>query len=97
MILSTFLSAVATILHTVINVYIWVIIAAALISWVRPDPYNQIVQLLYRLTEPVDDRLRRLVPTVIGGVDLAPIIVLLALQFTDLFFVRLLHEFAASL
>jgi hypothetical protein len=97
MILSTFLSAVATILHTVINVYIWVIIAAALISWVRPDPYNQIVQLLYRLTEPVYERLRRLVPTVIGGVDLAPIIVLLALQFADLFFVRLLHEFAASL
>ena len=97
MILSTFLSTVATILHTVINVYIWVIIAAALISWVRPDPYNQIVQLLYRLTEPVYERLRRLVPTVIGGVDLAPIIVLLALQFTDLFFVRLLHEFAASL
>lgn len=97
MILSTFLSAVATILHTVINVYIWVIIAAALISWVRPDPYNQIVQLLYRLTEPVYERLRRLVPTVIGGVDLAPIIVLLVLQFTDLFFVRLLHEFAASL
>ena len=97
MILSTFLSAVATILHTVINVYIWVIIAAALISWVRPDPYNQIVQLLYRLTEPVYERLRRLVPTIVGGVDLAPIIVLLALQFTDLFFVRLLHEFASSL
>ncbi len=97
MILSAFLSAVATILHTVINVYIWIIIAAALISWVRPDPYNQIVQLLYRLTEPVYERLRRLVPTIVGGVDLAPIIVLLALQFTDLFFVRLLHEFAASL
>ena len=97
MILSTFLSTVATILHTVINVYIWVIIAAALISWVRPDPYNQIVQLLYRLTEPVYERLRRLVPTIVRGVDLAPIIVLLALQFTDLFFVRLLHEFAASL
>ena len=97
MILSTFLSAVATILHTVINVYIWIIIAAALISWVRPDPYNQIVQLLYRLTEPVYERLRRLVPTIVGGVDLAPIIVLLALQFTDLFFVRLLQEFAASL
>lgn len=97
MILSTFLSAVATILHTVINVYIWIIIAAALISWVRPDPYNQIVQLLYRLTEPVYERLRHLVPTIVGGVDLAPIIVLLALQFTDLFFVRLLHEFAASL
>ena len=97
MILSTFLFTVATILHTVINVYIWVIIAAALISWVRPDPYNQIVQLLYRLTEPVYERLRRLVPTIVGGVDLAPIIVLLALQFTDLFFVRLLHEFAASL
>ena len=95
MILSTFLSTVATILHTVINVYIWVIIAAALISWVRPDPYNQIVQLLYRLTEPVYAAIRRVIPTVFGGIDLAPIIVLLSLQFIDRFFVRLMFAYSA--
>lgn len=97
MILSTFIEAIASILHTVINIYIWVIIAAAIISWVRPDPYNPIVQLLYRLTEPVYAWIRRLVPTVFGGIDLAPLVVLLALQFFDLFFVKLLYEFASKI
>ncbi|WP_457595068.1 YggT family protein, partial [Hydrogenimonas sp.] len=53
MILSTFVQAFAQILHMVISIYIWVVIIAALVSWVRPDPYNPIVQTLYRLTEPV--------------------------------------------
>ncbi len=68
----------------VISLYIWVVIIAALISWVRPDPYNPIVQVLYRLTEPVYAYIRRYVPTVIGGVDLAPLIVIFALQFIEL-------------
>ncbi|MBE2984714.1 YggT family protein [Campylobacter sp. RM9344] len=97
MIVSTFISAIATILHTVINIYIWVIIAAAIVSWVRPDPYNQIVQLLYRVTEPAYAFVRRFIPTVFGGIDIAPIIILLALQFLDLFLVRLLLEFASSI
>ena len=53
MIFSVFLEAVGGILHIVISAYTWIIIGAAIISWVRPDPYNPIVQLLYRLTEPV--------------------------------------------
>ncbi|MBE3021494.1 YggT family protein [Campylobacter sp. 7477a] len=97
MIVSTFISAIATILHTVINIYIWVIITAAIVSWVRPDPYNQIVQLLYRVTEPAYAFVRRFIPTVFGGIDIAPIIILLALQFLDLFLVRLLLEFASSI
>jgi len=68
----------------VISLYIWIVIIAALISWVRPDPYNPIVQVLYRLTEPVYAYIRRYVPTVIGGVDLAPLIVIFALQFIEL-------------
>ena len=87
---STFIQAIATILHQVITLYIWVVIIAALVSWVRPDPYNPIVQLLGRLTNPVYAFIRRFIPTVIAGVDMAPIIVILGLQFIDLFFVRLL-------
>lgn len=96
-VISTLLQAVAQILHMVINIYIWVIIIAALISWVRPDPYNPIVQMLYRLTEPVYAYIRKYIPTVIGGMDLAPLIVIIALQFIDLFLVKLLFHLAYSL
>lgn len=96
MILSTFIQAIAQILSMVINIYIWVIIISALISWVRPDPYNPIVQILYRLTEPVYAFVRRFVPTVFGGIDIAPIIILVALQFINLFFIKLLFGLASS-
>ncbi len=96
-VLSTLIEALATLLHTVINIYIWVIIISALLSFVRPDPYNPIVQILYRLTNPVYAFIRKYVPTLIGGVDLAPLIVILALQFLDLFAIKLLFALANAL
>jgi YggT family protein len=96
-ILATFIEAIAQIIHMVINIYIWIVIIAALITWVRPDPYNPIVQVLMRLTEPVYAFIRKYIPTVIGGIDLAPIVVILGLQFFDLFFVKLLYSFSGAL
>lgn len=96
MVLSTFIQALAQILSMVINIYIWVVIIAALISWVRPDPYNPIVQILYKLTEPLYAKIRRVIPTIIGGVDLTPILVILALKFIDLFVVQLLFSLASQ-
>ncbi len=96
-VIATFLQALAQIIHMVINIYIWVVIIAALISWVRPDPYNPIVQTLYRLTEPVYAWIRRYIPTVFGGIDLAPLILIIALQFFDMFFVRLMLQLAYRL
>ena len=97
-VLSTFLSAVANILHMVITAYIWVLIAAALISWIQPNPFNPIVQLLYKLTAPAYALVRKTrIHTVFGGIDLAPLLLILALQFIDMFFIRLLHEMARSL
>jgi len=64
----------------VIDVYIWVVIIAALITWVNPDPYNPVVIVLRRLTEPVYAIIRRFMPTNISGVDIAPIIVILVLK-----------------
>ncbi|BCX79037.1 YggT family protein [Campylobacter sp. 19-13652] len=97
MIVSTFLMALANIFHSIIQIYIWVIIISALLSWVRPDPFNPIVSLLYRLTEPAYALVRRVVPTAIGGFDVAPIIVLLGLQFIDQFAITLLYKVAAGL
>ncbi len=96
-ILSTFIEAVAQVLHMIIFLYIWIVIIAALITWVQPNPYNPIVQVLMRLTQPVYAFVRRYIPTVIGGIDLSPIIIILALQFIDNFFVKLLFGLARNI
>lgn len=97
MILSTLFTAIANILSIIVNVYTWIIIAAALVSWVKPDPSSPIVQLLYRLTDPIYSFIRRYIKTEFNGIDFAPLIVLLALQFLSQFLIRLLFVFAASL
>jgi YggT family protein len=67
-----------------LDVYSWVIIAAALISWVSPDPRNPIVMVLRQVTEPVLWPIRRLLPPWrTGGLDLSPLIVLLVIQFVE--------------
>ncbi len=96
-VLKTLLEALSQILHMALNIYIWVIIIQALLSWVRPDPYNPIVQILNKLTMPVYAFVRGKVRTVFGGVDLAPLIIVFALQFIDIFLVKLISHFAASL
>ena len=91
---STFIMAIATLLDQIVGLYIWVVIIAALITWVQPDPYNPVVQILKRLTEPVYSYLRRYIPTTFSGIDLAPIILILLLQFIKLFFIQVLFQFA---
>jgi YggT family protein len=67
-----------------LDVYSWVIIAAALISWVSPDPRNPVVMVLRQVTEPVLWPIRRLLPPWrTGGLDLSPLIVLLVIQFAE--------------
>jgi len=84
--INAFIYSIVQLLHTVINVYIWVIIIAALLSFVRPDPSNPIVQFLYRVTEPVYRVIRQKMPFLImGGIDLSPIVIILGLQFIDTF------------
>jgi YggT family protein len=67
-----------------LNIYSWIIIAAALISWVSPDPYNPVVRFLRQVTEPVLTPVRRMLPPwKTGGLDLSPLIVLIAIQFVE--------------
>ena len=65
----------------ILGAYMWVIIAAAVITWVRPDPNNPIVRFLFAVTEPVLWRIRRFIPTSFGGFDIAPMILILIIIF----------------
>jgi YggT family protein len=84
--------AFATLFITIISLYKWVIIISAILSWVQPDPYNPIVQMLYRLTEPAYLLVRKYIPTVFGGMDMAPLILIFAIQFIEIFVTNLLSK-----
>ena len=87
-----FIGAIASVLDIILNVYMWIIVARAIISWVSPSPYNPIVQFLYRATEPVLRYARRIIPPIGGTLDLSPIVVLLAIVFLRQFLVQSLME-----
>jgi YggT family protein len=89
--------ALAALLHLVLNVYIWVLVARAIISWVNPDPFNPIVRFLYRITEPVLRPVRNLLPLRGLGLDLSPMIVLLIIYVLDRFLVNSLLDLASTL
>lgn len=82
--MSELIIGLLSIVNGLVWLYMWVVIIAALLSWVRPDPYNPIVQLLYRLTQPAYDLLRRVMPTTFNGIDLAPLVIIIALQVVQL-------------
>ena len=86
--------AVATILDYILTIANWLIIIRALISWVNPDPYNAIVQFLYKVTEPLLAPFRRFFPAYSIGIDISPIFALLAIWFLKLFLVRTLYGIA---
>jgi YggT family protein len=92
--MSALIYALVQVIHTVITLYIWMIIIAAVLSFVQPNPSNPTVRSLivglYRLTEPAFEWVRRKMPfVVVGGIDLSPIVIILALQFLDIFLWRL--------
>ena len=63
-----------------INIYIWVLIIAALLSFVNPDPHNPIVQFLHRITQPAYSFVRRFMRTDFNGLDIAPLVLIIGLQ-----------------
>lgn len=96
-IVANFLMAVAKILNIALTIYMWIIIARAVISWVNPDPYNTIVRFLNNVTEPVLYRIRRLIPLYFGGLDFSPILVILAIIFIQSFLIQSLYQLAVRL
>ena len=92
-----FLSAVAGVLNMILEFYWWVVVIAALLSWVNPDPYNPIVQFLRKVTEPVFYPIRRVMGGFGFGIDLSPLVVLAIIYFIQLFVVASLREMAMQM
>jgi YggT family protein len=64
-----------------LDVYFWVIVIRALLSWFSPDPNHPIVRFLVAVTEPVLKPLRKLLPPErLGGIDLSPLLAIVILQ-----------------
>ena len=94
---SNLLVAVAKVLDIALTIFMWIVIARAILSWVSPDPYNPIVRFIHNVTEPVLYQVRRRIPLNFGGIDFSPIIFLLAVIFLQQFVVQSLYQFAVTL
>jgi YggT family protein len=94
---SNFLIAAAVVINWVLKVYMWIIIARAILSWVSPDPYNPIVRFIHNVTEPILYQVRKRMPIKLGGIDFSPIIVILAIVFLQVFVVQSLIDWADTL
>jgi len=88
---------ITRVLEIVLNLYMWIIIIRALISWVNPDPYNPIVQILTRMTEPVLRPIRKLVPPYRIGIDFSPFIAILVIIFLQYALIKNLYRLARYL
>jgi YggT family protein len=94
--LGNFLMAVAKLINFALSAYIWVVIARAVITWVNADPYNPIVRFLRQVTDPLLEKIRRVVP-IMGGLDLSPMILILIIIFLQSFLVPTLQQIAVNL
>jgi YggT family protein len=96
-----FLTALAMVLHLLLQAYMWVVIIRALLSWVNPDPRNPIVRTLKRLTDPLLEPIRRRMLRMMGyggiGIDVSPLILIAGIYFLDFFLVETLNDIAGRL
>ena len=89
--------AIAKVLDVVMNIFLFIVIARAVLSWVSPDPFNPIVRFINNITEPILYPIRTRLPVHFGGIDLSPIIVFLGIIFVRTFVVNTLMQMSASL
>ena len=92
-----FLTTIAWIVSKLLTLYMYIVIIQALLSWVRPDPYNPIVRFINRLVEPVTYRISRIIPTRFGMVDISPLILIALIWFLQDFLFKALVDFGGRL
>ncbi len=97
-VLANFLSAIASIIDFLLTALYWIILVRALLSWVNPDPFNPIVQFLNKVTEPILDPIRKVLPPAFRfGIDISPIVAFLGIMFLRSFLVRTILDIAARI
>ena len=92
-----FLMAAAKVMDMVLILFMWIVIARAVLSWVNPDPYNPIVRFIHNVTEPIMAPIRMKLPINFGGIDFSPILIFLGIIFLRTFVVNTLLRMAASM
>ena len=88
--------SIAEVISLTLSIYLIAIIAQVILSWIGPQGHNPIIGVLYSLTEPVMRPARRLLPPM-SGIDLSPILVILALQLLKILLVAPLTDLGRSL
>ena len=97
-VLSNLIGALAHIVDIALTLLYVLILFRALVSWVNPDPNNQIVQFLYKTTEPILYPIRKLLPFSLKlSIDISPIIAFLLILFLKMFLVQTLQDIALRL
>ncbi len=95
-ILGNLFKAIAVVLDYGLSIFMWIIIARAVLSWVSPDPYNPIVRFINNVTDPVLYQIRKRLPVYFGGIDISPIVAMLCIIFLQTFLVGSLHRLAIT-
>lgn len=94
-ILGNLIEAMAYVVNMALFLMFWLIVIRAVLSWVNPDPFNPIVQFITRVTEPVLEPIRRLLPPM--GLDISPIIACVIIRSVQIFLVPTLYDLAFRL
>jgi YggT family protein len=92
-VLANFLIAAARVLSIFLTIFWWLLLIRVLISWVSPNPFNPLVQFIYRATDPVLEPIRRRMPP-LGMIDFSPIIAFILIIFMQSFLVQTLVDIA---
>lgn len=84
-ILGNIFIALAKVISLIVGIYTFIVAGAVIVSWVRADPYNPIVNFLHQLTEPVFSKCRRFLPSILyrTGIDWTPMLVIIILIFLE--------------
>ncbi len=94
-VVSNFIISLANVIDIILTMFYWLILIRALISWVSPDPFNPIVQFLFRTTDPILNPIRKLMPNM--AIDISPIIAFLGIMFIKSFLVATLFDLSTRL
>ncbi len=91
-----FVLSFSQLVSLVINIFVFAVIARAILSWISPGAYNPATSILHSLTEPLLNTCRRIIPD-LGGLDLSPLIALLLLQLAKMLILPPIQHLATIL
>jgi YggT family protein len=96
-VLGNFIHGIAVVVKMLLEVYLWVVIIRTVLSWIRPNPYNPLVRIIYGIVDPVTYRISRILPTRIGMFDVAPFLIIIIIIFLQHFVVNSLLDLGMRL